>query len=158
MLPALSDAEAAPLLRRLLDGDAVVALRPVGAAAAPALAGWSAAAQKLLSRYAARLRDPATRGTTAMALQDEITLASVFVFRISATLFPPAVERAAARPGGADPVLARLSRASTQSVGGMLTILSDRGLSVENARPIAAALAEDAPLLRRPCRRRRGWR
>ncbi|WBV43917.1 hypothetical protein [Pseudoroseomonas cervicalis] len=147
-LPMLDDPEAGPLLRRLLDSEAVVALRPVGTAAAPALAGWSEAAQRLLARYAARLRDPATRGATAVALQEEITLASVFVFRISATLFQPAVARATARPGGADPVRARLSRASTQSVGGMLTILSDRGLTVENARPIAAALAEDVALLR----------
>ncbi|MDQ1080196.1 hypothetical protein [Pseudoroseomonas cervicalis] len=146
--PSLADPQAAPLLRRLFDSEAVVALRPVGQVSGPALAAWSEAGQKVLARYAAQLRDPATRGAAALALQEEITLATVFVFRISATLFAPAMARAAANPAQGDAVLARLSRASAQSIGGMLTILSDRGLEVENARPIAAALAADVPLLR----------
>lgn len=149
-LPHLSDPQNGALLRTLFNTDAVVAGRPLGPEKPEALMGWGQVATTVMRRYTDAVKDgpPGAAG-----LQDEVSLGATFLFRLQVTMSQgvatfiatlPAEQRQAPQRLEA---LRRSADGTAQMVTGMLTMLADPDMRLENARLLSAALAADIPLL-----------
>lgn len=152
-LPRLADPVAGPALRALFNAPAILAARPLGPEQPAALLAWADTARRIADRYLAVARAPAPPAV-GLGLQDELGLALGFLFRLQVTLFQGADAFAAGLPPGSAEAAARREAAGRLALGaaqtalGLLGMIADPGFRPANARPLAASLAADLPLLR----------
>jgi hypothetical protein len=152
-LPRLADPAARPMLEALWNTPALLAGRPESQAHGAELKAWSDGAGQAARRYLAAFGAGGASQQEAvrrmLGFQDETSRAFAFLLRASTSLYQATQDRLAAQPPGEArrrQVLESLGGGLAQLSAGILFQLREPRLRPENARLMAASLAEDLPL------------